>query len=172
MRRWLPPLAPACWALACWQVCFAAEIGVQQPDESLEEVQITATSSKLTEMRVELEKAEDRFYDKYNELNEEREFDIHCNMEKRTGTNLSARVCRPQFVADATADEAMAYLTGRAIQPSAMIINVRYPEFEKKMLAVINSSPELRKLIKEHDRLEKRYEKLRKEYFKRRKQKK
>lgn len=156
-------------ALICCQWVAAQEPASPQSMGPIEEVEVTAEREKLREMRAKLIEAEDRFYELYNKLNTDDQFDVVCSMEKRTGTNISARVCRPVFVNDATEEEAKAFLAGYFVPPAQMVIADKYPQFEKHMLAVINKQPELRKLIREHEKLQQRYEKERKERFKGRK---
>lgn len=131
----------------------------------MDEVEIRGTRGRLREMREEIVRLEDQFYQRYNELNAVDEYDVHCNMEQPTGTLLKYRVCRPVFVENATAEEARAFLGGYTVVPANMVIGSKYPEFERQALSVINRDRDLRRLIRERDAVEARYENLRKIEF-------
>ena len=137
-----------------------------KPTDPIAEVEINAQREKLYVLRKELVKLEDQFYAKYNEINTNNQFDVHCRMERRTGTNLSARVCTPVFVDNATEDEARAFLEGRTITPASMVILEKTPAYKKNLLDVSKANPELRKVLMEIDTLQKRYEVVRKKKFK------
>jgi hypothetical protein len=129
--------------------------------EPLAEVEITGTRARLREMREEIVRLEDKFYQRFNELNTDDQYDVHCNMEQPTGTLLKYRVCRPEFVSTATSEEAKGFLGGYSVAPANMVIMAKYPDFEKQALSVINKDRGLRSLIRERDAVEARYENLR-----------
>jgi hypothetical protein len=137
---------------------------VPGPSEPMEEVEIIGQRA-LRELREEMIRVEDKFYKRYNELNTKDEYDVHCNMEKVTGTLISTRVCRPEFVSDATSEEAKGFLGGYTVAPANMVIMAKYPEFEREALSVINKNRDLRVLIRERETLEARYENVRRQQF-------
>lgn len=132
--------------------------------EPMEEVEIIGQRA-LRQLREEMVRVEDKFYKLYNELNTKDEYDVHCNMEKATGTLLSARVCRPEFVTDATTEEAKGFLGGYSVAPANIVIMAKYPDFEKEALAVINRNRDLRLLIREREMLEARFNQVRQQQF-------
>jgi len=134
--------------------------------ESTELPEVQVMGKRLSQMRQDIIKTEDKFFALFNELNKDDDYDVHCGNEARTGTRLKQRVCRVHYYEKAQADEARAFLTGDYAPPADMIALERGPEYEKKALAVINAHPELRKLIRERDALEKKYNATRKERFK------
>ena len=52
---------------------------------------------------------EDRFYERYNELNPNHDFDTHCHMEARIGTNTKRRYCRAVYQERAQQKEGQEY---------------------------------------------------------------
>lgn len=155
-------------ALNLWGgLAIAAEAPAAGPDSSLSEIEINARREKLSALRAEMVKLEDRFYAKYNELNTDDQYDVGCNTAAPTGSHLNVRECQPVFVDRATEAEAQSLLPGgHFTAPASMVITQKWPTFEKTMGAVIATSPELRKLIKEREALEKRYQAVRKQKFK------
>src|SRR5690349_6707097 len=65
--------------------------------QTLEEVIVSGSHLKPYELRQRIVEAEDRFYSRYNEINDEDEFDVNCIVVASTGTNLKHRICRPVF---------------------------------------------------------------------------
>lgn len=174
-RQWIALLVVA---FCCRPAVFAQEVmGPPKPTprpgatattpgaEPLPEVEIRGTRARLRELRDEIVRLEDKFYQRFNELNTDDQYDVHCNMEKPTGTLLKYRVCRPVFVETATSEEAKAFLGGYTVTPANMVIMAKYPDFEKAALAVINKDRDLRRLIRERDAVEARYENLRRIEF-------
>jgi hypothetical protein len=48
-------------------------------------------------LRQAVVEAEDRFHARYNELNDNDDFDVNCRQEARTGTKLERRICRAVY---------------------------------------------------------------------------
>jgi hypothetical protein len=124
-------------------------------DEELDEVLVKGT--KLWQMRKEIVATEERFFRRYNELNKNDDFDIHCAMEAPTGTRLKSRICREQYIEDAEAEQAQAMLRGEYAPPPEMVRLERFDDYKKNVLQVVNSDQELRKLIRQRDAIEKKY---------------
>ncbi len=51
---------------------------------------------------------ENRFYDLYNQLNKDDEFDVHCRKEARLGTRIASRICKIAYNEKAEAEYAQA----------------------------------------------------------------
>lgn len=68
-------------------------------------------------LRIQIELAEDAVYDRFNEINSNDEFDIHCEEIAFTGTRMLTRVCQPNFWH--AAEEDIALETVRSLQGSA-----------------------------------------------------
>jgi hypothetical protein len=131
------------------------------PDEELEEALVSGR--KLHQLRADVIAAEDRFYELFNELNTNDDYDVHCTQDQPTGTRISHRACRPVFYARAQEDEARSLLNelqgfAAAVVPSPQVVALeRNADMTRSMLEVINKDPRLVKLVRERERLEKRY---------------
>jgi hypothetical protein len=65
------------------------------PVADVEEVVVPGRTPE--NIRVEIERLETAVYDRFNELNSNDEFDIHCFMQAPTGSNIPVRRCAPNF---------------------------------------------------------------------------
>lgn len=68
-------------------------------------------------LRIQIELAEEAVYDRFNDINSNDEFDIHCKDIAFTGSRMLTRFCQPNFW-HAT-EESIAYETVRLLQGSA-----------------------------------------------------
>lgn len=112
---------------------------------------------QLDQMRNEVIAAEDRFLAKYNALNKQRKYRISCFMVTSTGTRVSHRECRPEFVGDATQDQSSGWLDTYSTPPSKMVILEKSDGFAKNMAELVKNHPELAKLATERIAAETRY---------------
>lgn len=111
--------------------CCAALVGAEAlaQEESAPEPDATTTPSDVdeivvigrtpAEIRAQIKAAEEAVYDRFNEINSDDEFDIHCRQEAPTGSHIKRRVCQANFwrTAQARAGEE----TVRAMQGSPSI---------------------------------------------------
>jgi hypothetical protein len=62
-------------------------------------------------LRVEIERLEATVYDRFNALNNDDDFDIHCFEQAPTGSNIPLRKCAPNFVIEAESNAASRMLS-------------------------------------------------------------
>ena len=164
-------------------------------DEPLDTVVVQGRRAELAALRQQIVQLEDRFYDRYNELNRDPEFDVHCSREARTGTLMKKRGCRAVYEDRALEEEgAQAFQFRQHVQaqanatfaprlpgspppsivtmggppvPAQLKIELRRPEFRKNLLEVTARDPELQRLLREKAEAERRYDTLRKSIFQR-----
>ena len=67
----------------------------------LDQIVIDAHREKLSQLRKEIEQSEVAFYEAFNKINTEPEYETHCLVETSTATPFQAQVCEPRFVQDA-----------------------------------------------------------------------
>jgi hypothetical protein len=95
----------------------------------------------------EMGKAELDFYDAFNKLADEKKFIVRCRREKRTGSNISSKICHPQFVLDRMAQETQDALQTGAPFPSWEDIEFAVREEQAESIAyvekVVKENPEL-----------------------------
>jgi hypothetical protein len=155
---------------------------VAKDPEPLDEVVITAPLRKLGELRAAIVDAEDRFYERYNRLNANDDFDIECSLQARGTTLIKERVCEPKYVAEVKAQDGRAAVEAALacgadledivryggcgyIPMTETIAQGRAPEARRQLLDVINRDEELRRMIQERDELQRRYEEARSKQF-------
>lgn len=162
-------------------------------DEPLDTVVVQGRRAELAALRQQILQLEDRFYDRFNELNRNPEFDVHCSREARTGTLMKKRGCRAVYEDRALQEEgAQAFQYRQHIQdqatkafaprmpggrppdpttmggppvPAQLKIELRRPEFRKNLLEVTQGDAELQRLLREKAEAEQRYVIVRKSLF-------
>jgi hypothetical protein len=151
----------------CMGLFIPADASLTGPvDEPLPEVEINARRESLGHLRLEIVRLEQDFYAKYNELNKDDQYDIHCGRVTPTGSLLKRRECQPVFVARAMEAQVQGALRGYPVQPASGVINRKWPDFEKTLVEAIRAHPELQKLAGAHATMQQHYEAVRKVKFK------
>lgn len=102
------------WTAAGLTALLAASAVLAQEQEPAPAVgdEIVVRGVSPAFLRRERERAEDRMFALFNELNERDEFDIHCRDEAPLGTRMTRRVCAPNFVTRANSDASRQMLYG------------------------------------------------------------
>lgn len=140
--------------------------------EKPEEIIVTGRQS-LTQLKVQIELAQDRMFGLFNALNDDDLYDIYCYGETRTGTLLSQRECRPVFLRKAMEQYGKAFLAGVqgmsafvgeqgfanvvAMEPQAAI-NRGYPILKEKMNALVEQNSEFAESVAKHHELVEEFE--------------
>ena len=119
----------------------------------------------LRALRFEIEEAEDRFLEIYNDLNDNDLYDIQCRMETRPNTRIKYRTCIPKYYYDARAEEARAMLTGIPAPAAIQVAGYHGPLMEENMKAIVIENRELLESIEEYVLLKEEYEEFREDYF-------
>jgi hypothetical protein len=112
-----------------------------------EEIVVRGRSRALLRMQFEL--AEDAVYERFNEINSDDEFDIHCRREVTTGSRIQQRVCQGNFWREAQADAGQE--TARGLQGSASLnpqLFLGEALYKRELLA-----EEMRRLASEDEQL-------------------
>ncbi len=65
------------------------------------------------QLRVEMQRAEEAVYDRFNALNSDHQFDVHCRWEVPINSHISRRACRPNYLRDAEAKAGQETLRAR-----------------------------------------------------------
>ena len=95
-------------ALARAGMCQTAPVEEvkEAPSDTLEEIIVYGQRS-LLEFRLDLYRAEVNFYDLFNSLNSDDEYDVHCYREAPTGSHIRRRICRANFEKELTGEAAL-----------------------------------------------------------------
>ena len=142
--------------------------------KALEEIVVTGDLNSLSGAKNAVIEAEDRFYARYNDLNKDDLYDVHCRLEtpKDHHSRISSRVCEPAYIGEGTHSEAMRlYLPnsngGTVNLTSTESIRLAgLPELKKRTLELIRKDPELLRALLERARLQQHYDALRKQKLK------
>jgi hypothetical protein len=149
------------------------------PKAEADEVLVLGERVKLDEMRKEIVRLEDSFYERYNEMNTVDDFDIHCVKEARTGTRLIRRSCLPVYQERAMTEEGQGALKmmqrfrekgptvidGMPPVPAASTIVRRQLEYKNNVKEVARKDAQLKRLLEERGKLIERYEATRRRIF-------
>jgi hypothetical protein len=101
-----------------------AEADAKAPPSDIDD-EIIVIGKSPAEIRAQIIKAEEAVYDRFNEINSNDEFDIHCRQETPTGSHIGRRVCQANFWRDALADagqETVRAMRGESSAPPALFL--------------------------------------------------
>jgi hypothetical protein len=83
-----------------------AETAAPDPAAPVDQVVVKATREKLAKLEKEVKLAEQRFYDRYNQVNTKRDYAVKCYNEADTGTRFKKTYCQPVFTTKAQEEQA------------------------------------------------------------------
>ena len=109
------------------------------PVDDVEVINVVGKYSLIYFIR-QMKKAELDFYDAFNALADDNKFKVQCRRVKTTGSNISHKVCHPQFVLDRMAQETQAALQTGAPFPSWDDINFVVQEERAESLAYVEKT--------------------------------
>ena len=72
--------------------------------------EVIVTGKQLGELRVEVERARERAWGIYNDINSSNDFDVLCSDETRTFSHAKQRICQPRFEGRITSTAAKEYM--------------------------------------------------------------
>lgn len=114
--------------------------------------EIVVIGKSPTEIRAQMQIAEQAVYDRFNDINSNDEFDIHCHREALTGSNVLRRVCQANFWRNAEAHagaETVRSLQGSAntIDPAEFLAEAQYKRrlLTEEMQRLASQDEELQK---------------------------
>lgn len=151
-------------------LAMAAHAANSSSEQTLDEVIIIAERMEPWELRSKLIELEDRFYERFNAINDRDEYDVNCIVTASTGTNLKHRECRPVFEARAIQKQAtemflvrqdVQYFGTRAVRlhgdlgmPAIAEIEVIRPRYRAHMVSLVQGDETLQELLKQRAALE------------------
>jgi hypothetical protein len=131
--------------------------------DPLDEVIVNGHKIKLHELRKEIDKAEDAFYEAFNEVNTEPQYKTVCLDDIHTDARWHEHVCRPEFARRAQEDEAATWLGLYHAPPAVMVVDAKMPAYKKHMHDLVMQDPKLRKALGHYYALTQRYDSVFKE---------
>lgn len=168
------------FAVAAYSLAAADEAAATTSKEKADtvevpEVIIKGHKEKLSQLEAEVIRAQDAFYDAFNQASTVKEYETHCDMGMPLDSHILRRVCNPQFVHSATQDESMALLGAgltpggggpSPTTPASIIISRKMSAYHKYVRDLVHRDPQLRKALGLYYSLSQHYEAVRKEKFK------
>jgi len=141
-------------ALAPVGMSQTATIEESEPvsSESIEEIIVYGEKS-VNELRRDVYKAEENFFDLFSSLNQDFEYDVNCYYEVPTGTHLRRHVCRANFVVEATSVQYVELRTRGPRYPTLppeLVIAKKKKLLRQKMEALVAEHPELLRALTEY----------------------
>jgi hypothetical protein len=155
-------------------------------DGPLDEVVVRGLRTQLSELRREVVELEERFYSRYNELNEIDDFDVHCAEQARTGTLIVRRSCEPVYASNAIRQEGVGGLQARQFiqeqftngskDPISMggppvqavaAIEIRRADFQANLKRVVSRDRALAELLRQRTEALQRYDAVRRQLWSR-----
>ena len=131
---------------------IASEAGEQESSESIEEIIVYGNKS-LAALRREVYKAEENFFDLFNSLNQDFEYDVNCYYEAPSFTRIKRHVCRANFVVEATSVQYVEIRTRGPRYPTVppdLVIAKKKKILRQKMEALVAEHPELLQALTEY----------------------
>jgi len=132
---------------------IASEADGQESSESIEEIIVYGDKS-LGALRREVYKAEEKFFDLFNSLNQDFEYDVNCYYEVPSFTHIRHHVCRANFVVEATSVQYVEIRTRGPRYPTVppeLVIAKKKKLFRQKMEALVADHPELLQALTEYN---------------------
>jgi len=119
---------------------FAQETVKEEPPAAVATDEIIVRGKTPPALRLEIERAENAVYERFNAINSTDDFDIHCTLEIATGTHIPQRVCAPVFLRNAQATagkdrgrELQGFGSAGSEQIQAGMASYRYLRIEDEM---------------------------------------
>lgn len=134
-----------------------------------EEVIVSGRLDSLSDVRKAIVDAEDRFYERYNALNNSRDFDVNCSEGAATGTRIEKRTCEAAYVAEGLREDSIYGLhnknTNVRLRSRANIVDGKHAQLQQRMRQAAETDQELQRALVERSVLAERYNLLLKKKF-------
>ena len=153
-------------AVICGALCAAADAantdapipnGDSAKQAPVEEVTVEAHKEKMSQLRLQIKKSVDDFYDAFNKANTVPEYETRCRDEKPPNSNVSRHVCTPRLIDDANQNDTQAFFDGTAAVPASTLIALRMPGYKKRLEELIHDDPNVRQAALHFDALTQQY---------------
>jgi hypothetical protein len=124
----------------------------QESSETIDEITVYG-DKPLGALRREVYKAEENFFDLFNSLNQDFEYDVNCYYEVPSFTHIRHHVCRANFVVEATSVQYVEIRTSGPRYPTLppeLVIAKKKKLLRQKMEALVAEHPELLQALTEY----------------------
>lgn len=129
-----------------WQTTLAQDSEPAPPETA--ETTTDYGSKSLLSLRQNAEAAEENFYDVFNSVNSEPDFEVHCEYRSTLGSRKKEHQCKPEFLRKYEADLATRNNetfggSGRRALPPIKTLDKKQEQFQKELAAAIAEYPEM-----------------------------
>ena len=129
-------------------------------DEEIEEIVVVAPRP-VFRIRYEIVKADEALFDKFNALNDDREFNVRCKWQTTGISRLRQHVCQPSFARRINENEWRRNGDELFLSPQLNVprgeLRRKYREFRARMVELAEADPELQELIFKRAHLEREH---------------
>lgn len=135
-------------------------------DRELEEIVVNARKDSLSSLRLAIIAAEDRFYERWNTLNDDDALDVQCRTEAPTGSRLTRRTCAPLLLDEVSRDEALLLFSRSGLGGNMTVRSVgelqdmAAAELKRRTLPLLETDQELRLALLERAKLQQLFDDL------------
>jgi len=141
---------------------------VANTTSQIDEVIVSGGLDSLSRLRKAVDRAENRVYERYNEINRHNDYDIECRTEAPLGSRQKSKKCHPRYVSDALHDDGFDVLfrnqnSAVKLRSVSALASGKQSFLRKAMLEAARTDPEMQRAMIEHSLLKERYEKVLKE---------
>jgi hypothetical protein len=142
--------------------------------EPMDEVEVRGKYEKLSAMKKEYELLEEKFYDEYNKLNTNHDFDVNCGLG---GGFIKVRTCQPVFIDKAYRDAAWgtgagfgfaSVGAGQYSPTNGQVwtwVQSKLPAYKQNMRDQVAKNPKLLEMLMKRNAAAERYQTVRKKKF-------
>ena len=124
--------------------CGAAEEPItEHADEEIEEI-VVYGGRTLVQLRLDIYRAEEDFYELYNSLNADDEFDVHCGKESKVGSHVRRWRCEATFAKTIYADSTRNFRLGYVDTYAEAQIKMKTKVLRRNMLDLVNQHANLK----------------------------
>jgi hypothetical protein len=134
---------------------------VASTTSQVEENIVSGRLDSLSQLRKALDRAENRVYERYNEINKGSDYDIECITEAPIGSRQKVKRCQPRYVSDAMHEDAFDALlrnqnsaTRQRCVPA--LAAGRQTFLRRAMLEAAQKDPQMQRAMIEHSLLKER----------------
>jgi hypothetical protein len=131
---------------------MVSETVEQESSESIDEITVYGDKS-LHALRLEVYKAEENFFEVFNSVNKDDEFDVRCFYEIPSFTHIRRHVCRAYFVTNATSVGANVFMGADPqypIVPPGTTIMQKKRRMKEILETLVAEHPELLEALNEY----------------------
>jgi hypothetical protein len=135
----------------------SAEVEAAPVPRVLEEITVTGERS-LAQLQLDVGKATEEFWALVSSKLGDPQYAVRCASEARLGTLIKQRVCRTAYQEEELEKSAYAYYVMGGLYNPYILTKRKNQEFVGKIVAAVNSSPELQAAVAELERRKAAYD--------------